>query len=777
MKYIVFCITLLTCFFAETVYVFSCGAEPDPFDYYTNFYNPNLPANPGFEPFYYTALSNYYGVEEPEEQVNLREWDAFFSGKATVTDIREFIYNYSRQQMTVLYNHIEKGTPLTLPANITNNTLTKYFSNSKDRETLGYLMYAKQCEAHTGSEDVWNAPAPDSLTMIRLARNGIQLYNACKDLRIKERFAFQVTRMAHYSKSFRLAAHYYDSLAAPIPSSSLIHYKALALKAGALLRIGKKAESAYLFSHVFEGAPSQRKLAYLNTGWTGADEKAVLALCAGNTEKAAVATMYAFRTIDFNPDGLRKVYRFDPKTPMLDVLLSREINKLEENYLHNVMFKDLTGSSDEGYWALGAPADAGSVKALQMLVDSIAAAGKVREPALWQVSSAYLSFMLKDFAGAHSRLAVAKASIKRPALADQWEIVQLLVNINEQPRIDKDFENKLLASFRWLDTKLPKEQNFYDGPENNERLDGYFYTRMYRNLLDYVVVPRYIRQNDDVRQALIMTRRDSVYAYGFYWNAPSGKHFIEDSLHTDQLLALYELYNSRNKTPFEKYLCSHLRLNSNELGEIIAVNYVRQHDFSNAVTWFKRSGSSRKSELVFYAQLEDFGYEYADSMTNSISQLEYATRMVELEKKMKGKKVDPEVYFEYATGLFSISYYGHSYHFSVNYRPSTWWFSNENERNPFLREYFGCYRAEEYYKKAADAATDPEFKAKALFLAARCAQKHMPPGDDWWYPATYQNPYFPILLKDYKKTAFFEEARGRCSYLRDYVNAQPQTNS
>lgn len=777
MRYLICCTCFLICFFGETIYVFSCGPEPDPFDYYASFYNPNIPASEGFEPFYYTALSNYYGMSEPEEQVNLREWKTFFSGKATDKDIREFIYTYSRPQMTVLYNHIEKGTALQLPDSVTGNTLARHFIRSKDRETLGYLMYAKQCEAHAGSENPWNAPAPDSLTMMRLAKNGIQLYNACKDQRIRERFAFQVTRMAHYSKTFGMAAHYYDSLAAPIASSSFIHYKTLALKAGALMRTGKKTESAYLFSHVFAGAPSLRTLAYLNTGWTGADENAVMSLCSGNMEKATVAAMYAFRVVDIHPNGLRKVHQLDPRSPALDALLSREISKLEDGYLHSVLHKDLTGSPAPTYWT-PYETDSKAVKAMQMLLDSIATAGKVPEPALWQISSAYLSFMMKDFPGARSRLNAAKSGAKRPVLQDQWEIVQLLLTINEQPKIDKDFESRLLASFQWLDTKLPKGKRdywyYYAQQQNNEWLNETFYTRMYRNLLDYVVIPRYMKQQDLVRQALIMTKRDSVDPYNFRWNAPGGKDFISDSMHTSQLLALYELNNSRHKTPFEQYLCDHLGLSNNALGEIIAINYVRQHDFSNAVTWFKRAGSSRRSELVFTEQLQDYGYEYSDSMRNSISQLEYAARMVELEKQMKAKNVAPEVYYAYATGLFSISYYGHSYHFSVNYRPSTWWYAAANESSPFLREYFGCYRAEEYYKKAADAATDKEFKAKALFMAARCAQKHLLPAgtDEWWYPATHRNPYFPMLAKDYANTAFYEGAIRQCSYLKDYVRSR-----
>lgn len=766
----IFLSSLLVCFFAESIYVFSCGPEPDPYDYYPNFYNPGIAAQQGFEPFYYTSLTSYYGLDEPEENVNLREWGTFFQEKITEKDLRTFIYAYTRPQMAALYALIDKGTPAQQPDSFMQNGLTRYFIDTKDRETLGYFMYAKQCEPYTGSTDAWNVPAPDSTTMARLAKNGVQLYKACKDQRIKERFAFQAVRMAHYSKAFKQAIQLYDSLAAPVASSSLIHYKALALKAGALLRTGQPAQSVYHFSRVFENAPSQRTLAYLNTGWAGADPKQVMKLCANNNEKATVAAMYAFREVDLNPEGLREVYKLNPQSPMLDVLLSREINKLEDGLLFSVL------GGDANSWGYMEKPPQEKVTGIRQLLDSIATGGKVKEPALWHTSSAYISFMEKDYAGANKRLAAGKSNNSRTAIQDQWEIVRLLVAVNEQPRIDKDFEAKLLESYKWLDKRINtvKRENHFENLADSRVINDMFFSRMYRNLLDYVIAPRYTKQNDPVRKALTLMKRDEVDQYSFRYGIVSGKDFIADSMSTSQLHALYDLKQQKRKTPYEQYLYDQLNLTDEELGEIIAINYVRQHDFNNAVTWFKRSGSSARSQKVFTEQLQDYGYEDADSLKNSISQLDYAIKMVELEKKMKGKNVDPNVYYEYATGLFSISYYGHAYQFSVNYRPSTWWYEPAHDNNPFLKQYFGCYRAEEYYKKAADASTDKEFKAKALFMAARCAQKHInAKEDDWAMTAIYQNPYFPSLAKDYSQTAFYRDIIGQCSYLKDYVKKNP----
>ncbi|WP_343701397.1 hypothetical protein [Chitinophaga sp.] len=769
-RFTIFCASFLAIFLTGAVYVLSCGPEPDPYDYYTSFYNPALPAANGFEPFYYTGLAEYYGSEASEEDLNLRDWHAFFSGKATEKDIREFIYTYTRPQMATLYNHIEKGSTLEAPDSVRKNTLTQYFIGSKDRETLGYLMYAKQCEAHTGGKDSWETPVRDSSTMLKLSRNGVQLYKACKDERIRERYAFQATRLAHYGRNYAQALQYYDSLAAPIRSTSLMHYKTLALKAGALMRTGAGAQSAYIFSQVFEKAPSQRQMAFLNVRWAGATEQQVMELCRNNEEKATVAAMFAFRQYEPYPQGIRKIYGLHPQSPMLDVLLAREISKLEDGYLHNRLNLERYGSA--GYHYSEIPAT--QVTELQHLADSLAAGGRVNEPALWQVSSAYLSYMLKDYAGARQKLAAAKAGTGRPQLQDQWEIVRLLVAISEQPRIDRKFEAELLASFNWLDSRLDtsaRKDHYYSSPDN-QAINRNFYTVMYRNLLDYVVATRYQEQGDINRMALVLSKRDKVLSYSFNFDYASATDFIKDSMQAPQLENLYSLLQQKRKTPFEQYLCDEFQMTEDEVGEAIAINYVRQHNFADAVSWFKKSRSSLSAGMVFTEQLQDYGLDTAET---GISQLEYAATMVELEKKMKNGKATAQDYYKYATGLFSISYYGHSYHFSASYRPSTCWYQPGYDEHPGLKQYFGCYRAEEYYKKAADAAQDPEFKARSLYMAARCAQKHLyAPDTDWYLLASGKNPHFRQLIRDCGNTAFYKETFDRCSYLRDFYYMEKQ---
>ena len=82
-----------------------------------------------------------------------------------------------------------------------------------------------------------------------------------------------------------------------------------------------------------------------------------------------------------------------------------------------------------------------------------------------------------------------------------------------------------------------------------------------------------------------------------------------------------------------------------------------------------------------------------------------------------------------------------------------------------------------------EAASDPELKAKCMFMMARCSQKqlHQPQYgehrnyDEYerktkdYYLDFMNNKYYSSLKSLYGNTDFYKDAVTRCSYLRDFV--------
>ncbi|HVI47438.1 MAG TPA: hypothetical protein VM802_21375 [Chitinophaga sp.] len=742
------------------IYSVSCGPDMDPYDYYISFFNPATKGQ-GYEPFYYTALSRFYGDITPtEESVNVSEWQRYAGSKITAPDIREYIYTYKFDQMQA----VALDNNAVLPDSVKRNSFAQYLL--KDKEAARYLVFAKTCEPSVSNSDPWDKAKGESFTLSSLLEDAKAGLAETKNKDIRDRYAFQLVRLQHYNTDYRDAVASFDELFTR-PASSLIYYKALALKAGALQHLRDTVQSAYLFSRVFDKAPSIRFSSYLSLTWSGAKEQDVYKLCKDDREKAMVAAIYGFAPMKPDLSPLKKVYNFDPSSPALEVLLTREVNKLEDmifNYefgvpSDSIVVKSLTAGQSA---ALN-----NAVKPLENWLDEVLAKRGLKNEDLFRVSSAYLAYLRRDYTTARAKL--DKDKIKDPVIKDQWEIVNLLVNINQQKTIDAAFEEKLLASFKWLDGKLNKRKDNewdYHGTK-------YFFDKTYRNLLGSILAPRYHMQGDLVKEALVRGRIDSLKMYDYFLSGITARELVKDDMNSGELLKLYNFLKQPSKTSYESYLTGFFPKELN-MPNIIGVSYLRVHDFKNAQEWFRKTNKQSVSYQVFQDQLQDFGEDTADQYHKKpINQLQFCDRMLALQEKMKATPVDAKMYYEYATALFNISYYGRSWPFLKDYRPSTSWYRTEHEKDPFTKQYFGCYEAESYYLKAAQAATDQELRARCFFMAARCSQKHTSNflNSTAYYTALVRNRYFPVFMKNYGQTKFYKQVYGQCSYLRDYVRS------
>ncbi|MBC9934600.1 hypothetical protein [Chitinophaga qingshengii] len=765
-KFIVFFISFCAVLFGNVIYTLSCGPEEDPYDYYISFFNP-YPSAPGYEPFYYSGLSPFYDdAASSEYDINIGDWQRFTGDKVKAADIREYVYTYTKEEMSA----VATRSTASLPDSVSKNTFARFLQEDRNQEAARYLLFAKTCEPFVSQSDRWSAPERNIPAMTALEKEAAELYEKTSNKDIRDRYAFQQVRLLHYSGRYEEAAATFDKLFKKA-GSSLLYYKSLALKAGAVQHMGDSVQGAYLFSRVFDKAVPLRTSCYISMRWGNAPEEAVYNLCKDNREKAMVAAIYGMRPDELNLEPLKKVYAFDPASPAMNVLLGREISKLESMFLNKAVSTSTDSASMAAIVKLSPElASMVNVKIRPMIgwMNSIIDKGKVKDLAFWQVNSAYLSYMCRDYEVARAML--NKVNSKEPDIRNQWEVVNILLNVNEQKSIDAALETKLLASFKWLDEQMgstpPPDKWWMSGRDR-------FFAKTYRNLLGAILAPKYHLQGDYVKESLIRGRCDSLKAYDYFLSGASAEDQIYGQMNSAQLLQLHNFMKSTGKTPYESYLAGFFPKGI-DLDATIGESYVRVHDFKNAQPWFKKANNLAASYLVFKELYQDFGPDTAErAFSKPITQLQYVDRMLALQEKMKVTPVDAKVYYEYATGLFNITYYGRTWNFVQKYRPSTTWYTTACEKDPFEKQYFGCYAAEGYYLKAAQAATDPEFRAKCFFMAARCYQKHVTPMEDSqkYYAALVRNRYFPVLKSNYSQTRLYQEVYGQCSYLRDFVKS------
>jgi hypothetical protein len=772
--------------------IIGCGPEADPYDYYTSFFHQNLPDTKGYRPFYYVGYRAFYDNAEPTEVADVLadEWAAYCGASVKKADAKKLVNKFSMKDLNNLYYNIEKNQPLKIPDSVKQNSMTAYLIAGKDLEALGYILYAKQVEPYVvGGEGDWNAPARDSLKMAKLIKNGQQLYTAAKKDIFKLKYAYQVLRLAHYSGRYTDVINWYDEYTTKTTSSSVLQPLCLALKAGALFHNGQQKEAAYLFSKVFAASTAKRISNYLGFNWSvdwKADKKVYLDLCKNDNERAAMLSLFALNGSDNNLADMKEIFRLNPASEELEVLVVREINKLEEKYLTPAMLKVPGGKpfyftwEDESRDSVMMEGEK-ELKELSTFLDTTAKSNSVKNAGLFETAAGYAAYMTRDYTTAKKYLAVAGKMPLTQKVKDQWALTNLLVTINEKEKIDAAFEEQLLPSLQWMEERVKTEKAITVDYWQVQQ-----WRSIYRNLMSEILAKRYHQQGDLAKEALCIGNADHMMkGQQDYYGSMNGIDFLRNNLMSADVERLYSLVDSKQPNKFESYLLTHNSVTKKEVVDFAGTSYLREYDYAKAIEWFKKSADKKTvNKNPFADLLYDREEQLSVEKKFSINKLAFAQEMLKLEQTAKQPATAAKSYYKLALGVYNTTYYGHTWELVQYYRSGSDGYYIPDNATGFQKEYYGAFKAHDYFEKALKASTDKNFKARCLFMMAKCAQKnvHQPQYNEYptnwdkydeaskaYWPIFKNNKYFPQFVKEYSNTAFYKEAFSSCSYLRDFV--------
>ena len=788
--FIAVCISTAIVSFPQNI--IGCGPDADPYDYYTSFFQQNLPDAKGYRPFYYIGYQTFYDATEPTEVADVLadEWAAYCGASVKKADAKKLVNKFAWKDLNNLYYNLEKNQPLKIPDSVKQNSMTAYFIQSKDLEALGYILYAKQVEPHViGGEGDWNAPARDSLKMAKLIKNGMQLYTVAKKDFLKLKYSYQFLRLAHYSGRYSDVINWYDEYAAKTTSSSVLQPLCLALKAGALFHNGQQKGAAYLFSKVFAASSAKRVSNFLGFNWSvdsKADKKDYLALCKNDNEKAAMLSLFALNSSEDKLADMKEILQLNPSSEELEVLVVREINKLEEKYLTPSMQKIPGGKAFYFTWEDESrdsvmKANEQEVIALASFLNNAAQTKPVTNAGLFETAAAYAAYMSRDYANAKNYLAAAQKMQLTQKVKDQWALTNLLVTINEKEKIDAAFEEQLLPSLQWLDEKVRTEKaetlNYWQVQQ---------WRSIYRNVLSEVLAKRYHQQSNLTKETLCIGNADwMMKGQQDYYGSQNGVEYLRNKLMSKDVENLYALINNKQPSKFESYLISKNSVTKKEVVDFAGTSYLREYDYAKAIEWFKKSADKKIiNKNPFADLLFDREEQLSSEKKFSITKLAFAQQMLKLEQAAKQPATAAKSYYKLALGMYNITYYGHTWELVQYYRSGSDGYAIPDNATGFQKEYYGAFKAQSYFEKAMNASTDKNFEARCLFMMAKCAQKqvHQPQyseyssnwdqydvADKAYLPLFKNNKYFPQFVKEYGSTAFYKEAYNSCSYLRDFV--------
>ncbi len=774
-KPVIYCISFVCCFFAFIAIDLACADEGDPYDYYTSFFHSNLQGQKEYGSFYFTNNLFLYSENEPvnESEINAGEWADYLGKGVTTADVAKAMYHLSPAADSVLYSgYLSQKS--NLPDSLAGNTFLKNIITSKS--ALKYYRFVKNAEKVANF--TYNSWDPKPIDSVALRAQGVVAFNAGlqeKDKFIQLRYYYQAQRLLHYGHSYSQASVVYNKYIAASPSQSRVKGWALALKAGEERKLGNELHSAYLFSKIFALYPERRVQAYHNFMYMSVKPDQVLALATNNDERATIYAIAGFSDPTLNIEPLKHIYQISPGSPVVGVLLIREINKLEEYYLtgklHTPGFNNTPGAYPNTQTKeLQAVND---INQLKDFCKQLAADQKYPEPQLGTLAAAYLAWMQGNTDEGSTLLKTLYGIKLSDKLEDEKQIVQLLLSAQTIQKYDRINEASLLPALKWLDDKVATEGKADEMHQWNE--DGsHPFAATRRNFYQQILAPAYLKQHDTTMTALALAKGDDAWDY---W---------ENELHSDNIRTIIRLRSATSATPYVMYLANRADKHTIAgLYELLGTTYLREHQYAKAAAIFKRpdiialkGDDSYTPADPFIELINDYPKVYIYSKAKGYTKLQFAEAMATLQQQIKTDPANAaSYYYKIATGLYNTSNYGNAWYL-ISYNWSSTDFGR-TDRYYYDADYVRTTNAEEYFNLAFKYSKTPEFKAKCIFMAAKCRQKEAVSPDysttnfDEMQKAYLKqlrgNDYFTQLKADYKHTEFYKKAVGACTYLKDFM--------
>ena len=429
----------------------------------------------------------------------------------------------------------------------------------------------------------------------------------------------------------------------------------------------------------------------------------------------------------------------------------------------------------------------GHMDKLKSFCTTLSSDGKYTEPQIGPLTNAYLCFMQNRPEEGLTELNKLNGQTLSAKLADQKQVVNLLLSAQHLKKVEAVDEASLLSSLKWLRGKAAARDNKEDKLSTVEDYNQFAATE--RNFYRDVLAPAYLRQGDTAKASLAILKSinatmTSDYRRYFPRQVPD---FWYTFLHADDLKQIIKWKNQPAATAYMTFLCKDLHdVDEGGLYEILGTIQLRDHHYDEALASFRMEKRKRVvkpdggDEKSYGNPFEVNVNDYPVPKSQGLSKLQFAEKMAALDAKRKADPKNADVYLQLANGLYNTSTYGNAYSM-ISYNWSSSDFGRKSKYD-YDTDYVRTSNAKAYYLKALELSSDPEMKARCTFMVAKCVQKEAV-SPDWMYSyedysarekeytAKLRSNDFFKEMAQYKTTAFYKRAVTDCSYLNDFIKS------
>lgn len=747
-----------------------CGWWYEEDETYYNLFNQLLLKEEGLRPFLLTATPGFFETETNLSDENIEAWMSFIGSD-------EQLRTLDRQKVSELVYR----TPLKKL-----DAIDCLSGTTMGKHIINYLRYAKTLEPYAQENtETWETArvaAPVKEKYKKFVEEGVRLWKSCNYNELKLRYGYQLVRLAHYAGNNEEALEFFDKYVEPVRKEHIIYYYALEQKGGVLYNLGRNAEANYLFCQVFDHSDCRKKTAYNSIRIQGeVDWKQTYDLCKTDRQKAALYAMRGYNTFSNETEEMRNILQICPGSPYIKLLALRYMNK-QERFILDIFYN--TEKNDRSFMSESFSKE--DYENDKELIYSIINHPTTEEKDFWTLYLAHMAFLHKDYDLCGSMLDKIKTS--NSELLKQESRTRFCLYLTTRKSLGQE-EEKVIKNYM---TKENIDKEFV------REIVAHLYKQQGENGKAYLVHNSVDGLQESPDPVIINSLIEEIER-----NGTTSVCASTNSASKKDLPALYELkgtYYLRmgnfaesiecySKVP-DSYACFTQKYDY-ETNENIVLSPVDYNGYSNISPLIFSNGFKRWFNIPAEQEMKDTIYMRKEFsfLNKDHNKKKLAQSLLQLsEMAQKENEIAPYAAYLLANYYFNVSAKGY-------YRNIPFYFADNSnsykhfgtsvskDQIPDLRKVYNyrdfydlvlltndAFKALHIYERLAENASEPELRAKALFMAAACtsdlnANKSLRNE----VAAKQINRYYSELATKYSHTRFFTEAKNECKYFDYYI--------
>lgn len=651
-------------------------------------FNPDLLHNKSWWSFFYSARYNYLDADVRgynDEELLAADWVKRINAKIKADEALTYLFTDlpdSTHETNAFYREVQKH-----PA------IKQYFDMAKAIEGLSALPSPWEEDEKLNREiAVKRDQTIKSLQMI-LERE--------KDSFLKRKYAFQLVKLAYYAKdalSFNNAYNqYFKNKNNDVLDWWAMHYKSMMLES-----LEQFDSANYMHALVF--SHSSNKMFASKDFFSRKRLENVLTLANNDSEKADVYLLAEVINPGRSLAGIQKVYKYSPNHRHLPLLISREINKLED-WLGAERYANTTPvTSPINYTALdNTGRDREYLAQFIKAMENMPAFGQANAD-LYNLSMAYLHLMNNNFEVAGNFL--DKVDSRKEGVFYEKIVLQIVLLTEKQDITQASVQNEIGVLFEDL---LTKRGHQFESHKILYSLSSYL---------------RYVFANKNMVHLAGLFDNYAINKFCFECDWPSFEYsliqYFDKHASVGDMKKLIALYNAKEKNALEKIL---LRPYSNPyfFYDLLSVKYLQSGDVSQALQtlnnipdefWYSFNNALYNLDRDPFIDNPDlFGVQ---TMV-SYNKREIVQKLFNLEQEAVREPTKRAAnYFKLGNAWYNFT--THSW-FMISYG----WSAGETDHP--ANDERARKRAFDYYRKALQYEQDSETKAKLNYMLALLASE------------------------------------------------------